>query len=581
MGNQKQPGPFSRLWSLADGYHGGYYASVIAASVGVLSGMVPYYAGARIIVALISGSASVRFCIEWVLVALLCYVVKALLYGYALSVSHKATFTVIRKIRGMLLEKLPRLPLGRVYDSSSGELKQIIVDQTERIERPLAHLIPEMTSNLLVPLLIFIYMALIDWRMALLALVSLPVGLAVMMSVMKGYAADYAKSVETTGYMNSAITEYIGGIKVIKAFNQGSRSYEKYSSSITANASFFFNWMKKCQMPVSLSRAISPATLITVLPCGWLFYLSGSLSMPDFIMIITLSLGLAGPLLAAMDFVDELARVGTVVSNIDSILNAPEQVHPKGTVQLSSTDISLDKVSFSYHEGEKVLDDISLKIPQGSLTALVGPSGSGKTTIARLIAGFWDVTDGSLSMGGVDYRYIPLDELYSKVAFVSQENYLFDETIRENIRLGRPSATDAEVEEVARKAGCAEFISALEKGFDTVAGSGGAHLSGGERQRISIARAMLKNAPVLILDEATAYMDPENERIMQEAVSELAKDKTVIVIAHRLSTITTADQILVIDKGRICEQGRHKELVAAGGLYSSMWKAHMSAKDGE
>ena len=321
--------------------------------------------------------------------------------------------------------------------------------------------------------------------------------------------------------------------------------------------------------------------MLTVLPLGWVFYTHGTLTAETFITVIILALGMSGPIVAAFNFVDTLAQVGTTVSQVDEILKADEQVHGEKPVELAGHGIEVKNVSFGYHADKEILHDVSLSIPQSGMTALVGPSGSGKSTLAKLIAGFWDVKSGSITMGGHDLKDIPLTQLYDQVAFVSQDNYLFDDTVRENIRMGRLSATDAEVEAAAEAAGCSGFIAGLEHGYDTVVGGGGAHLSGGERQRIAIARAMLKNAPVVVLDEATAYMDPENEAVIQRAVARLAAGRTVIVIAHRLSTITGADNIAVVQDGRIAAQGTHGELLKSCALYREMWQAHMGARDGE
>ena len=577
---QKQS-PMLRLWELGKDYHGGLIRAIFSAAVGVLCGLLPYFSAAQIIIGLLSGNAEIRFYILWCGLALAGFLLRAGLYSLALSMSHKATFSILKSIRERILEKLPKMPLGTVMDTSSGQMKQIIVDQVESMERPLAHLLPEMTANILGPVSILIYLFVLDWRMALLSLVSIPVGMVFMMVVMKNYGKQYEGSVKVTQAMNSTIVEYIGGIEVIKAFNQGKNSYAKFSDRIKANASYFYHWMKSCQMPISISRALAPTTMITILPVGWLLYQGGSLSVETFITTIILSLGIAGPLLAAMDFVDSLAKVGTIVGSVDSILGGEEQYHGTTPVKLSSSDIQVDHVSFGYHEDKEILHDISLSIPAGTTTAFVGPSGSGKSTIAKLIGGFWDVKQGSITLGGHDLKEIPLPQLYDQVAFVSQDNYLFDETVRENIRMGNPSASDAEVETVAKAAGCDRFIRSLENGYETVVGGGGAHLSGGERQRIAIARAMLKNAPVVILDEATAYIDPENEAVIQQAVARLVEGKTVIVIAHRLSTITDANQIFVVADGRIVGSGTHQELLEHSKLYQEMWKAHIGAKDGD
>ena len=577
---QKQS-PMLRLWQLGASHHSGLVRAIVSASLGVLGGMLPYFTAAQIIIGLLSGRTGYGFYAAWCLVALAGFCLRALLYALALSMSHKATFSILKEIRERILQKLPKMPLGTVVDTPSGEMKQVIVDQVESMERPLAHLLPEMTSNLLAPVCILLYLFFLDWRMALLSIVSVPVGMALMMGVMKNYGKQYEGSVKVTQAMNATIVEYIGGIEVIKAFNQGKNSYAKFAQRVRANAAYFYNWMKSCQLPISFSKAISPTTLITILPVGWLLYQSGSLSVETFITVIILSLGIAGPLLAAMDFVDSLAKVGTIVGEVDAILNGEEQIHATRPVSLPNRDIAVERVSFGYHEDAEVLHDVSLSIPSGSMVAFVGPSGGGKSTIAKLIGGFWDVKKGRITLGGRDLRDIPLAQLYSKVAFVSQDNYLFDDTVRENIRMGRLDASDAEVEAVARAAGCDAFIRALENGYDTKVGGGGAHLSGGERQRIAIARAMLKNAPIVILDEATAYIDPENEAVIQRAVAKLVEGKTVIVIAHRLSTITDADCIFVIDGGRVAASGTHAQLLKDSELYREMWRAHIGAKDGD
>ena len=577
----KKQSPLLRLWQLGESQQAGLIRSIVFAFIGVLGGMLPYFAAARIIIQLIHGGGDLRFYLQWCGIALGGYLIRSVLYAVALSQSHSATFSILKHIRERLLEKLPKMPLGTILDTSSGRLKQIIVDQVESMERPLAHLLPEITSNLLVPILILIYLLVLDWRMALLSLVSIPVGMMFMGLVMKNYPAQYAGSVQAEQQMNATVVEYIGGIEVIKAYNQGKNSYAKFAGSVRANAAYFYNWMKSCQLPMSVSKNISPTTLITILPVGWLLYRSGSLSMETFIITIILSLGIAGPLLAAMNFIDSLARVGTTVDTIDSILEGAEQVHGNVNIKLENMDICMENVSFGYHEDSEILHDVSLTIPAGSMTAFVGPSGGGKSTIAKLIAGFWDVNSGRITLGGHDLKSIPLEQLYDQMAFVSQDNYLFDETVRENIRMGRPSASDSEVEAAAETAGCDAFIRDLERGYDTVVGGGGAHLSGGERQRIAIARAMLKDAPIVVLDEATAYMDPENEAVIQKAVAKLVHGKTLLVIAHRLSTVTDADQLVVVKEGIIEATGTHEALLSDCPLYKDMWQAHIGAKDGD
>lgn len=577
----KQKNPILRVWEMGASEHGRLIRAIISALIGVLCGIVPYISATQVIIGMVNKNMNFSYYLSWCVIGFTGYLARTLLYNLALALSHKATFSILKEIRCKVLAKLPKLPLGTVMDTKSGKLKQVIVDQVESMETTLAHLLPEMTSNVVGPICVLIYLFILDWRMALLSLVSLVIGLGFMMAVMGGYSKDWAGAVETTQQMNDTIVEYIGGIEVIKAFNQGKHSYTKFADRVKANASYYYNWMKRCQFNMSLSYSIAPTTLVTILPVGWLFYKGGSLSIETFLTCIILSLGIVGPLLAAMGFIDNLAKVGTTVNSVDEFLNGEEQHHETKPVKLGRPDISLTNVSFGYHEDKEILHKINLSIPSGTMTALVGPSGGGKSTIAKLIAGFWDIKSGDITLGGISEKKIPLEQLYEQTAFVSQDNYLFDDTILENIRMGKVSATDEEVIAVAKAAGCDSFIRELEHGYDTIVGGGGAHLSGGERQRIAIARAMLKNAPIVILDEATAYIDPENEAIIQKAVAKLVKGKTVIVIAHRLSTITDADKIVVVKNGQIEAVGRHHELLDSCPLYESMWQAHLGTKDGD
>ncbi|MDK7722143.1 ABC transporter ATP-binding protein [Peptoniphilus lacrimalis] len=576
----KQKSPATILWELAKKEHSKLKTSVFIASIGVIAGIIPYIAASRILVELLKGNEDFKIYSLWLGIGLLSYILKSFLYSMALSVSHKATFSVLKDVRLRMLEKLPKMPLGEIISVPSGNFKQIIVDQVESMEKPLAHLLPEMTSNLLGSLSIFIYLLFLDWRMALLSLVSIPVGMLFMGLVMKNYAVQYEGSVKVNREMNSAIIEYVNGIEVIKTFNQDKRSYAKYKDKVIANARYFYEWMKSCQLPVSLSKNISPTTMITVLPFGWYFYISGSLSAEVFISVIILSLGIAGPLLETINFVDGLAKIGTIANSINLILEGKEQRHSDREVTIQKYNIDLQNVKFGYEEEKEILHGISLNIKEGTTVAFVGPSGSGKSTLAKLIAGYWDITEGNINIGGHNLNEIPLKQLYSLTAFVSQDNFLFNESIRENIRMGNPSASDKEVEDIAKKSGCHDFIMKMEHGYDTVVGSSGSHVSGGERQRISIARAMLKNASIVILDEATSYIDPENEVIIKQALSKLIKDKTVIIIAHRLSTITDAEQIFLIENGKLVSYGKHDELLKGCELYRNMWNAHIGTKDG-
>lgn len=582
MNEKTDQNTISNLLRFAAPYKSEYIISVFLSVFGVASGLVPYFAVAKILVGLIQGEKQFNFYLIWCLIGAIGYFIKSCLVVTSTSISHKATFSVLKDIRKQMVEKLSRMPMGNLLDIPSGKLKDILVDRVEGLETPLAHLVPEMTANILVPIFIVIYLFVIDWRMALISLITIPIGMAFMMSIMKSYPQQYEGSVRINQQMNNAVVEYVNGIEVIKAFNQSAASYGKYANAVRNNASYFYNWMKSCQWAMASFNAICPAVLITVLPAGVLFYSNGNITSANLITIIILSLGIVGPLIAISNFADSLGTVGTVISEIVDLLDGEELMRPNEKVKINKPIISLKDVSFSYKkDGNNVIQNIDLTIKPNTVTALVGPSGSGKSTITKLIAGFWDVGEGAITLDGIDIRNIPQEQLVDQIAYVSQDNYLFNDTIRENIRMGRSSATDEEVEEVAKAAGCDSFIRGLENGYDTNVGGSGGHLSGGERQRIAIARAMLKNAPIVILDEATAYIDPENEAVVQQAVSQLVQEKTLIVIAHRLSTIADSDQIIVMKDGRINSIGTHEELLKESSLYKEMWQAHIGARDGE
>ena len=579
MKEEKKESPIGILWGWGKPYHGKFIGSIALAVLGVACQMVPYFCVAHIVTLMLSGDQNFSHYIAACVIALCGYLGKVIFSNLSTTISHIATYYTLRDLRENITEKLARVPMGTILDTPSGQYKTTIVDRVEGMEPTFAHLIPEMTANVLVPLVIVVYLFVMDWRMALLSLVTLVVGLAVMSAGMKNYPVKWEGAVKAGKQMANAIVEYIGGIEVVKAFSQSAGSYKKYSDAVNYNANYYVDWMRENQKTMSAYNAILPSVLICVLPCGFAFWLSGSLELSTFLSIVIFSLGLIGPIIAAFTFTDDLAVLGTNVEEISQLLNAEELNHKDTPVKLADTGISLRSVSFSYDGTTEVLHDVNLAIHPGTMTALVGPSGSGKSTVAKLIAGYWDVTSGSITLGGHELKDMPLSEIADQISYVSQDNYLFNRSIRENIRMGRPSATDAEVEQAAKQSGCDAFIRKLDNGYDTVVGSAGSHLSGGERQRIAIARAMLKNAPVVILDEATAYIDPENEALVQKAISTLTVGKTLIVIAHRLSTIVGADNIVVVKDGTIHAQGAHEKLLETCPLYRDMWQAHIGAKD--
>ncbi len=588
--------PMLRLLAWSGPNLGLYAVSVALACVGVAGGIVPYYAAGRMLAGVLDGTRDLGFYLPWIAVAALSHAVYIAAHHASTAVSHKATFNTISRIRRLVSEKLTRVPLGYVLDTPSGRLKNVLVERVDAVETPLAHVVPEMTSNVLVPLAVVVYLFTLDWRLALVSLVTIPVGLAAYAQMGRDYATWYGRTVAAGNEMASASIEYVDGIEVIKAFGRSASSYEKFSNAVRAYARSFIDWMAHVQIWQDLGLAIAPATLVCVLPVGCWFVMGGSLDPSTFVLVAVLSLAIFPPLYNAMNFIDSLAQVGTVVDEISEVLAQPEQRRAERPARIADAQgaplapdgapaIELSGVHFSYGRpgtadgAAEVIHGVDLRIEAGQVTALVGPSGSGKSTLARLVAGFWDPDAGAVFIGGVPTTSCTARQLADLIAYVSQDNYLFDDTVMENIRMGKPDATDDEVVAAARASGCHDFIMGLDHGYQTVVGGSGGHLSGGERQRVAIARAMLKDAPVVILDEATAYTDPESEAEIEAAVSRLVAGKTLVVIAHRLSTVADTDKIVLVEGGRIAAQGTHSELLASSPLYARMWAAHRGARD--
>lgn len=566
------------LFGLAKPCKGLLISSVIFAVLGAAAGIVPYLAVSRLIIRICAQNYTLQAIFVTALIALGGYLGQLCLSTLSTIRSHRAAFTVLKNIRMQLTAKLSRVPMGFILDTPSGKFKTMLVDTVEKLELPLAHIIPELTANLLIPFLMLVYFFYLDWRLALTAFATFPLGLICYMGMMKDYEKRYAKVLTASKNMDAATVEYIGGIEVIKAFNQSTVSYRKYTEAIAESENSNAEWFKKTNPYYAAGIAIAPSSLLGVLPLGCRFFIHGSISAGSFISCIILSLGLIAPLIQALRYTDSLAMVDSTVKEIAKLLEAEEMNRPKNTVPIKENTIAFSHVSFSYSDTE-VLHDISFQAVPNGMTAFVGPSGSGKSTIARLIASFWEASNGSVMIGGCDVRNIPLSQVMERVGYVSQDNYLFHLSIRENIRIGKPDATDTEIEQAAKKASCHDFIKALPQGYDTIAGDGGNNLSGGEKQRIAIARAILKDSPIIVLDEATAFTDPENEAVIQRSIGELVAGKTLIVIAHRLSTITMADKIIVMNHGRIEAEGTHQSLLESCELYRSLWNAHISVSD--
>ncbi|MGE7998500.1 ABC transporter ATP-binding protein [Lysinibacillus sp. NPDC093190] len=555
--------------------------SVILAIISVIGGLVPYVAVYQILTHLIDGTQTMQVIFFWIAIATIGYFAQTLFHAISSYFSHRAAYNILEEIRLQLAEKLLRAPLGDILNQSVGKTKNVIIDRVETLELPLAHIIPEGISNLLLPIGVFIYMLTIDYRLALASLVTVPIAFIVYAFMMRNFNTQYQHYMDASNHMNSIIVEYVEGIEVIKTFNQTNASYEKFSNTIIDFKNYTMKWFHSTWPWMTLGNAILPSTLVGTLPIGLWLYHSNAIDPAQLIICLILSMGLIYPLMKFTVFVNDFKAIEYAIDDTKAYLNLESL--PIVDKELAATptnyDIAINHVSFAYDNKRKVIENLSLTIPERSYTALVGPSGSGKSTIAKLLARFWDVKDGGITIGNKNIKDIHPNNLSTLISYVAQDNFLFKTSLLENIRMGNPHASDEEVYRAARLAKCDTFISRLENGYHTDSGEAGNKLSGGEKQRIAIARAILKDAPIIILDEATAFTDPENESEIQKAFNELAKDKTLIVIAHRLSTIKHADQIVVLQDGSIQSIGTHEELLSNNELYQKLWKAHIGSKE--
>ncbi|VEP17548.1 ABC transporter HlyB/MsbA family protein [Hyella patelloides LEGE 07179] len=540
-------------------------------------GLIPFILVYLIAKLLLSPPVEQGYIWQLAIASLIAIICKWILSGIAGSFAHITAYNVLYDLRLQLSEKLGSLSLGYFNSRSTGALKKVMNEDVEHLELTIAHGIPEGTGTIATFLLTTIYLFTVDWRMTLAALAGLPVAILSQQLMFKSLQPFMTGYFASQDRMNSTIVEYIQGMPVIKAFTQTTESFGKYQNSVREYHEFEEKWTKVSLIPWTLFTMSIPFSLLVMLPVGVWLLEKGSLSIPTFILFLLLGLGMTKPLVKLIESSDVYLKTQEGLTRIAAILDEPAITQPKQSEIPNGLAIAFQDVSFGY-EDKQVIHNLDLVIPQGKITALVGPSGSGKSTIAKLIARFWEIDSGKITLGGVELRNLTTEYLMSQLAFVFQDVLLFNETIYENIRMGKPNATNEEVIAAAKIARCHEFISTMPDGYETSIGERGAKLSGGQKQRISIARAILKDAPIVILDEATAFIDPENESIIQQAISALVQNKTLLIIAHRLSTIAEADSIVVLDRGHIVAQGKHQELLAQCELYHHMWLAHVAAQ---
>ena len=585
---------FKKMFEYAGPHKKDLYSATFIVLLSVLMGVLPFVLAYQVISPLVMGeTVGIGYVSMRVIGVLICLILQAVLYGWGLDVSHKAAYNTLLRLRTSLQKRFEALPLGFIQDKGTGTIKKLFVDDVDSLEVLLAHSLPEGIANLMIPIAIYVAMFFIDWKLALLSLASIPISFAAMMIMysvgMKKMGPYYMAGQK----MNNTIIEYINGMEVVKVFNKDAESYERFRKDISDYRDYTLEWYKAAWPWMAIYSSLLPCTIILTLPLGAWFVLCGFSTLPDLILVLCLSLSIGIPLLKSLSFLPTMPQLNYKIAALEQVLETAPLQQTDAAFHGKNYDICFDHITFGYEKSQpgpdgrpmvtmdEVIHDISFTAKAGQKTALVGESGSGKSTLAKLLIHYYDPQQGSISIGGQKITEMSLEALNSQVSYVAQDQYLFNTSLLENIRMGRPDATDEDVLEAAKKAQCLEFLEKLPQGIHSMAGDAGKMLSGGQRQRISLARAILKNAPIIVLDEATAYADPENEEKMEAAIAELVKGKTLFVIAHKLPAIMNADQICVIEHGKLAATGTHAELLATCEEYKKLWKASQDSENGK
>ena len=573
-------------------YVGKYKRYIVAAAacmlLGIAANICPYIFLYQMVCPIVRGQdLSLRFMLLRVLWILCCELAHALLYTQGLKFSHVGAYNILKNIRVSLQQKLERQPLGKLKELGTGQIKRVFTDDIDQIELLLAHAIPEGIANIAVPLMVLVACFFADWRLALLTLAVLPIGMFAMSMMMRCGYAKMGAYYDSAKKMNNTIVEYVNGMEVVKVFNKDGDSYRRFGDVVKAYRDFTLDWYKACWPWMAVYSSVIPCFALFTLPFGSLLVLGGVVTLERLILVLTMSFAIGPSILKALTFAGKIPQLDYKIAELEKLVQDVPLKQSQRGFEGKNHDIEFEDVRFSYKKagadgresGKEVLHGVSLSLRQGTVTALVGESGSGKSTLAKLLVHYYDLDGGHIRVGGQDITDMSLEALNQQISYVAQEQFLFNTTLYENILIGRPDATREQVLDAASRAQCDEFLARLPDGIDSRAGDSGKLLSGGERQRISLARAILKNSPVIVLDEATAFMDPENEEKMNAAISEIVKDKTVLVIAHRLSSVKDADTICVLKDGNIIAADSHEKLLLSCKEYKSLWEnSNLSGK---
>lgn len=561
------------------GHKSKIFAAVFIAIIGVGFGVIPYFSVAVIINNLVAKNANLNNYYPYIFAVFLGFLASILFHEISTIISHNLAYRIIEDKRKLLADKLSKISMGEVERKSSGQWSQFMVETLDKMEKPIAHVIPEVIANIFIPIVLVITIFIMDWRIGIANLITIPLGLLFSMLMMRGYEEKSKRYQEAAKAMNTTMVEYVNGIKVIKAFNKSASSFGKFRKTVEENKNAMLDWYLSVCFSMTATMETIPSTMVFVLPASLYFFMKGSVEVGTLIMCILLSYASYKPLIKAMSHMETIANIKVVFEEIKKIMEIPNLKRGKEVRDIKSYDVEFKDVTFAYEESKNVLNNISFKANENELTAIVGNSGGGKSTITKLIAGFWNVSNGEILIGKTNLNELPLKQNMELVSYVSQENFLFNKTILENLKMAKEDASMDEIKEACEKASCYNFIKGLPNGYETIVGKGGANLSGGEKQRIAIARCFLKNSPIVLLDEATAYSDPDNESVIQQSFDKLIKDKTVIMVAHRLSTIVNANKIIVVDNGEVIEEGTHKQLLELNGRYKKMWDVYTESKE--
>ncbi len=551
--------------------------ATILMCIGIIANIVPYFFLYQIISPLTRGEhIDAAYVLIRVVAVAVCEIVFSVSYVQGLTFSHISAYNTLKNLRISLQGKLEKQPLGNINELGTGRIKKVFTDDIDQIELLLAHAIPEGIANIAIPVIIIVLMFVFDWRLGLLSLVPLVGGMFAMGMMMKSGMEKMNAYYESAANMNNTIIEYVNGMEVVKVFNKDGDSYKRFGDVVRSYRDFTLDWYKVCWPWMAIYSSVLPCLVLLMLPFGSMMVLGGTITLDRMVLVFCMSFAVGPSVLKALNFAGKFPQLDYKIAELEKLMKHPPL--KEGTSSFNGTDLDVEfrDVHFGYEDTE-VLHGVDLSLKQGTTTALVGESGSGKSTLAKLLVHYYDLDSGSITIGGQDITDMSLEALNNQVAFVSQEQFLFNTTLYENILIGKLDATKEEVIEAAKRAQCNEFLERFPDGIQTSAGDGGKQLSGGERQRISLARAILKNAPIIVLDEATAFMDPENEEKMNAALDEIVKDKTVLVIAHRLSTIKNADKICVMKEGKCIAADIHEKLLMDCPEYKKLWDASVSA----